>query len=269
MLYEIRTMLRVMAEFPEAVSLPAIVDECDAGVPAHWGVYDNSNFRFQNTEYYPVFQVNLMKKILDLNLDEEPQVQRATTWSFYFEGERYFEGTRAFLTAGGVEKPLMNAYRALAYLGEERIPATSDAAWTVHRLDDTLPAAGPEEVDVLATRGADDRIAVLVWRHTDDQYQSDDRDAEVTVTVSGLGRRRYDLAHFRIDRDHSNAHTVWQALGSPQDPTPEQLSAIVARQGLEAYEPARDVDSTGGSADLSLRLPLPAVSLLVLTPKEA
>ena len=74
MLYEIRRLLRVMAEFPQFAKLPAIVDECDAGVPAHWGVYDNSNFRFQNTEYYPVFQANLMKKILDLNTAEPDDI---------------------------------------------------------------------------------------------------------------------------------------------------------------------------------------------------
>jgi len=114
MLFEIRRLLRVMAEFPRFAQLPAIVDECDAGVPAHWGIYDNSNFRFQNTEYFPVFQANLMKKILDLNAREEAKVREATSWSFYFEGERMFEGTRAFLTANQVEKPLLNAYRMFA-----------------------------------------------------------------------------------------------------------------------------------------------------------
>ena len=39
-------------------------------MPAHYGRYDNANYDFQNTEYYPVFQVKLMKKILDLNATE-------------------------------------------------------------------------------------------------------------------------------------------------------------------------------------------------------
>src|SRR5690606_10571106 len=114
MLFEVRRMLRVMGEFAEYRDLPAIVDECDAGVPAHYSAYDNANFGFQNTEYYPVFQVKLMKKLLDVNDSEPARVAEATSWSFYFEAERYFEGTRAFLTAGGVEKPLLNGYRALA-----------------------------------------------------------------------------------------------------------------------------------------------------------
>ena len=44
-----------------------IVDECDASVPALWGIYDNANFAYRYNEYYPVFQAKLMKKVLDLN----------------------------------------------------------------------------------------------------------------------------------------------------------------------------------------------------------
>ncbi|WP_239451826.1 glycoside hydrolase [Frondihabitans sp. PAMC 28766] len=269
MLYEMRTLLRVMAEFPSIASLPAIVDECDAGVPAHWGVYDNSNFEFQNTEYYPVFQINLMKKILDLNEQEIASVNRATTWSFYFEGERYFEGTRAFLTAGGVEKPFFNAYRALGLLGDRRLPATSDASWHVDELDDTLETGAPEEVDVLASASDDGRVTALVYRHADDQYHRGDAEVPVSVSITGLASASYRLEHFRIDRTHSNSHTVWKSLGSPQDPTPEQLSAIRDRQGLELLDEPSTVSPTDGAVELPVSLPSTAVSVLVLTPEVA
>ena len=76
MLFEIRRLLRVIAEFDAYRDLAAMVDECDAGVPAHYSVYDNANFQFQNTEYYPVFQIKLMKKILDLNELEDVRVHQ-------------------------------------------------------------------------------------------------------------------------------------------------------------------------------------------------
>ncbi|GAB2988929.1 GH39 family glycosyl hydrolase [Actinotalea caeni] len=266
MLFEIRRLLRVVEEFEPYHDLPAIVDECDAGVPAHYSFYDNANFVFQNTEYYPVFQVKLMKKLLDLNEIQTVQVEQATSWSWYFEGERYFEGTRAFLTAGGIEKPLLNAYRALAQLGSTRIEATSDAAHPVTALDQAIEtgASMPEEVDVLAAKDDDGRVAVLVWRHTDDQYQTDDVDTSVQVTVTGLADGEHVLRHHRIDADHSNAHTVWRSLGSPQVPTEEQVAQIKARQGLEELEPERRVQVSGGTLELTVELPLPAVSLLTL-----
>ncbi|WP_432546122.1 GH39 family glycosyl hydrolase [Kineococcus sp. SYSU DK004] len=267
MLFEIRRMLRVMAEFPQYHDLPAIVDECDAGVPAHYSVYDNANFQFQNTEYYPVFQVKLFKKVLDLNDTETATVTQATSWSFYFEGERYFEGTRAFLTAGGVEKPLLNAYRMMARLGGRRLEATSDAASDPAELDAGDGRSMGEEVDVLASSDAAGRVTVLVWRHTDDQYHADERPTPVSVRVDGLAAADLSLRHFRIDAEHSNSHTAWVAQGSPQDPTPEQLAAVKARQGLEELEPARDVTAEDGTLELSLELPLPSVSMLVLEPR--
>ncbi|SKC67379.1 GH39 family glycosyl hydrolase [Krasilnikoviella flava] len=266
MLFEIRRMLRVVAEFEEYRGLPAIVDECDAGVPAHYSVYDNANFQFQNTEYYPVFQVKLMKKILDLNDTEDVRVEQATSWSFYFEGERYFEGTRAFLTAGGLEKPLLNAYRVLGRLGERRVDAVSDAAHPVTLLDEADGASMPEEIDALASRSASGTVAVLVWRHTDDQYQRDELEADVTLQLSGLDADAYTLRHFRIDAAHSNAHTAWVEAGSPQLPTDEQLARLKERQGLEELEPPRRVPAVSSGLELSVALPLPAVSLLVLEP---
>ena len=265
MLYEVRSMLRVMAQFPAYRMLPAIIDECDAGVPAHFSFYDNANFRFQNTEYYPVFQVKLMKKLLDLSDLESANIQQAMSWAFYFEGERYFEGTRAFLTADRIEKPLLNAYRLLSHLGETRVEATSDVAHGVELLDQAGGRAMPEEVDVLASRDSDGRIVTALWRHTDDQYRTADAPTPVALTVRGLEAVAYRLTHHRIDAEHSNSHTVWESLGSPQVPSDEQLAQIHAREGLEELTAAVDVTASAeGTLELTLELPLPSVSLLVL-----
>jgi xylan 1,4-beta-xylosidase len=267
MLYDLREFNRLIASYDAYRDLPAIVDECDAGVPAHFGVYDNRNYTFQNTEYYPVFQVKLMKKILDLNATGPVQVEQATSWSFYFEGERYFEGTRSFLTAGGVQKPLLNAYRMLAHLGHDRLGVASDAAWQLDELDHTDGSAMPEEVDALASRSDDGAVAVLVWRHIDDQYQTSDEPTPVTVTLDNLPAGTYRLRHLRIDAEHSNSYTVWQSLGSPQDPTPDQLATITQRQGLEEYEPQRSVTSDG-TLTVEVSLPLPSASLVILEPSH-
>jgi len=203
---------------------------------------------------------------LDLNDQETVQVAQATSWSFYFEGERYFEGTRSFVTAGGVQKPLLNAYRMLSLLGTDRLRTTSDAAWRLDELDHTDGSAMGEEVDALASRSADGSIAVLVWRHVDDQYQTDDAATPVTVTVRNLPAGSYQLRHLRIDADHSNSHTVWKSLGSPQDPTDEELTKITERQGLEDLEPVREISAVDGAITLEVSLPLPSASLVILTP---
>ena len=263
MLREVRAALDAVGAHPRFRDLPCIVDECDASVPAHWGFYDNANFAYRNNAYFPVFQCKLMKKLLDLSRVGAPHVAQATTWSFYFEGERLFEGTRSLFTAQGVEKPVLNAYRMLARLGEVRIAAESSHAWPLERLDHGEPGM-PEEIDALATMTGRDRVSVLAWRHADDQYSTDAAPAEVTLRVEHLpfGGDRVRLRHWRIDARHSNSYTAWTEQGAPQDPTEMQLRAIKERQRLELLEPEREERIQGGALELRVPLPLPGVSLI-------
>lgn len=103
-----------------------------------------------------------------------------------------------------------------------------------------------------------------MWRHTDDQYQRDTQSTSVRLRVVGLADGEWTVTHARIDADHSNAHTVWAELGRPQDPTPEQLAEITARQGLEEVELPHTEVATDGVLTLGTELPLPSVSLFVL-----
>jgi len=268
MLREVRASLEAVAAHPRFRDLPCIVDECDASVPAHWGVYDNANFGYRNTEYFPVFQCKLMKKLLDLDARGAARVHQATTWSFYFEGERLFEGTRSLFTAERIEKPVLNAYRMLARLGDTRVAVESDRAWSLARLDDG-DAGMPEEIDGLATTGPDG-VSLLVWRHTDDQYATDPREAAVTVRFEHLGLAGdVRVIHWRIDRAHSNSHAAWRALGAPGDPSTAELGAIRERQGLERVGPDRIEPVRDGALALRIALPLPAVSLIELRPAGA
>jgi xylan 1,4-beta-xylosidase len=230
------------------------------------GVYDNANFGYRNTEYFPVFQCKLMKKLLDLDLIGAAQVHLATTWSFYFEGERFFEGTRSLFTAGGIEKPVLNAYRMLGRLGDTRLAAESSHAWSLDRLDDG-EAGMPEEIDAVATSRAGRTVQILLWRHADDQYATDAGETNVSLRVERLsfgGDVR--VSHTRIDARHSNSHTAWRALGSPQDPSEDQLRAIRDRQGLEPIGAEQTATVRNGALSLRVALPLPSVSLVEIAP---
>jgi xylan 1,4-beta-xylosidase len=266
MLREVRQGLGAVAEHERFRSLPCVVDECDASVPAHWGRFDNANFAYRNDEYYAVFQCQLMAKLLDLGRSAGTDLARATTWSFYMEGERCFEGTRSLLTRGRIEKPVLNAYRMLSRLGRWRLPVTSTARWDPARLD--ADEALPEEIDALATLDEGARIAVLVWRHVDDQHARGEEPAGVELRITGvpIGDGGVRVRHWRIDAGHSNAHTVWRSLGSPDHPTPEEAAVIRSRQGLERVEPDRRERVVDGAVTLRLELPLPAVSLVELEP---
>jgi xylan 1,4-beta-xylosidase len=259
MLVEIRGNLEVIARYPQFRDLPVLVDECDASVPAHWGIYDNANFGYRNTAYYPVFQGQLMKKLLDLDSLGLARVHAATTWSWYFEGDRYFAGTRSLFTAANVATPLLNAYRMLARLPDRRLRVDSDQGRGLTQLAD---AAAQAEVDGLAATNGSDRVAVVVWHQCDDQYQQGT--AQVTVTVRHLPfvGRPVQLRHYRIDHAHSNSYSAWVAVGRPQDPSAGQLAAIRAHEGLALCTPEQVIERAPDDISLSFELPLPGVSLL-------
>ena len=94
MMQDIKTGLEIISKYPVLSSLPVLVNECDPAVGTIYGVYDNPNFNISNTEYYPNFLCALVKRILDLNDTYSNQIKFATSWAFYFEGKRYFEGRR-------------------------------------------------------------------------------------------------------------------------------------------------------------------------------
>jgi xylan 1,4-beta-xylosidase len=266
MLREVRHSLRQVAERPGLADVECLADECDASVPAHHGRFDNSNFGYRNTEYFPVFQCCLMKKLLDLEEARAARLRAATAWAFYIEGERCFEGTRSLLTYGGIEKPVLNAYRLLGRLGSLRLRATSTAAWPVRLIDEARSV--PEEVDVLAATSGDGagRVTALVWRHDDDQHRGEQRERQVRVTVRGLGARPVVVRQWRIDAAHGNSYRAWQALGAPDYPDPAEIEQVADEGRLRPLEPERLEAPRDGEVVVDLSLRLPAVSLLELIP---
>ncbi len=41
------------------------------------------------------------------------------------------------------------------------------------------------------------------------------------------------LTHYRIDQEHSNSFTTWKKMGSPQNPTAEQIAVLEKAGQLE------------------------------------
>jgi xylan 1,4-beta-xylosidase len=76
------------------------------------------------------------------------------------------------------------------------------------------------------------------------------------------------VRRYQIDSEHSNAYTAWRSLGSPQDPSPDQISIVRERQGLELVDSTEaSQKAQGPTLSLSLELPLPSAALLQISPK--
>jgi len=70
------------------------------------------------------------------------------------------------------------------------------------------------------------------------------------------------LTHYRIDDTHSNAYTLWKAMGSPQNPSPAQYAELKAKDGLQLLESPRWMDVKNGAVTVSTDMPHHSISLL-------
>jgi xylan 1,4-beta-xylosidase len=185
----------------------------------------------------------------------------ALTWAFEFEDQPYFAGFRV-LASNGIDLPVLNVFRMFAQMSGQRLAVVSDHAVA---LDKILKDGVRDQPDVSALASRDrNRLCVLVWHYHDDDISGPD--AAVELVLSGLsqptGAAR--LRHYRIDRDHSNAFTAWQRLGSPQQPTPEQYAQLEKAGRLTLLREPETLRVEDAKVALRLNLPRQAVSLLVL-----
>jgi xylan 1,4-beta-xylosidase len=87
------------------------------------------------------------------------------------------------------------------------------------------------------------------------------------VKVSGLpkGVTRVLATQYRIDDTHSNAYTVWKAMGSPQNPSAEQIAELESKAGLQLLDSPYWVTPSDGAITIPSDLPRHAVSLIHLS----
>src|SRR5262249_10389585 len=98
------------------------------------------------------------------------------------------------------------------------------------------------------------------WNYHDDDVPAPA--SEVELTITGLPDGRPTLTHYRVDHDHSNAYSAWEAMGSPQAPTPAQYAALEKAGQLELLSPASQVTVVDGRLVVTFTLPRQGVSLL-------
>jgi xylan 1,4-beta-xylosidase len=208
----------------------------------------------------------MMKRSLDLATEMGVDLRGVLTWAFTFPGTPYFAGYRA-LSTNGIHLPVLNAFKLLARLDGERLPATSSGA---RPLGELLESGVREQadVDVLATSDGE-RLQILVWNYHDDLVEAEPASVTVNVTVPSVFEDSAALTHHRVDDQHGNAFTVWQAQGKPSAPTSAELASLHQAMDALEFEPERVVAVRDGAVTVSFDLPRFGVSLITLTPSSS
>jgi xylan 1,4-beta-xylosidase len=251
--------LEIVGSFAKFRDLPIVLSESDpegcAGCSAR--VYPQNAYR--NGPMYPSYTAAAFSNILKLADKHKANIEGMLTWAFEFEGQPYFDGFRTLAT-NGIDKPVLNLFRMDGLLRGDRVAVDSSAGVG---LDAMLKNDVHEksDIDAIASR-SDHAVSVLMWNYHDDDVPAADAPARVTITGLPASAHRVLLTHYRIDRDHSNAYTVWKQIGSPQNPTPEQYARLESAGQLQLLESPRWLKSNSGQVEVSFALPRQAVSLV-------
>ncbi len=258
-LRDIETNLAIMAEFPQLAHLPVIIGESDPEGCAACSARVHPQNAYRNGPLYGAYAVESMLRTYELSRRAGIHIEGAVTWAFMFDEQPWFDGFRDLAT-NGVDKAVLNAFRMLGKLGGDWIATESSGQ---RPLDDILASGvrGAPDVGCVATRD-EAGVSVLMWNYHDDDRDLD-QTAHIALAVAGLPDGALSCREFRMDATHSNSFGTWQAMGAPQDPTPDQIAELEAAAGLACLSD-RDAVVSAGAVQFNCDLPRQGVSLFRL-----
>ncbi|OQX96594.1 hypothetical protein B6I21_00520 [candidate division KSB1 bacterium 4572_119] len=252
--------LGMMQKFPQYKNLPLLLDECDMAVGTNFGVYDFPEYDFHNNEYYPVFLIRMAKYILDFIASKKIAINFFTTWAFYYEGKRFFEGNRALITNENIRKPVFNAFTLLEMLGQNRLKFKIGSSDKNH-------SHNYPQIDGLAATKKDGSLQVVIWNFDETNSLTGKNKIQLTIKNIPPHCQTMSISRYQIDSKNSNSFFKWNELGAPQNPTIEQINEIKKNQGLKLIEKKKSITPASGIISFEIELPLQSVCLLNFLPE--
>ena len=249
----------IVTAFPQFARLPIVLSESDPEGCAACSARTHPANAYRNGTLYPTYVALATASERKLAEKYKVNLEGSLTWAFEFEDQPSFEGFRTLAT-NGVDKPVLNIFRMAGLMRGQALKLESSGALTLEAMIQSGVRQAPD-VDGVAAR-EDREITAMVWNYHDEEASSEDSPVELKLTGVPATVKRVRLEHYRIDRDHSNAYTVWKQMGSPQAPTPEQTAQLQAAGQLQTLGSPRWIANQAGTVDVKFTLPRQAVSLL-------
>jgi xylan 1,4-beta-xylosidase len=250
---------RIVASFPEWKQTPIILGESDPEGCAACSAEKNPQNLYRNGALYGAYTVEVLNSILASARQERVNLLGVVTWAFEFEDQPYFAGFRELAT-NGVDKPVLNAFRMLGLLGNERVKVTSSGGFATEDVVRSGVRAMPD-INAIATR-KNREVEVLVWNYHDDDVPFPA--APINLVIGGLpaDAKRALLEHFRVDANHSNSFTAWNQMGSPQSPSESEYKRLESAGQLQLLNSPTWIETRQGGVQLQFMLPRQGLSLV-------
>ena len=261
-LRDINQGFAIIESFPAFHRLPVVLSESDPESCAACDATSHPQNEFRLTSQYASFEAELLHGTLALAEQHHINLEGTIAWAFTFPEQLIFAGLRSFTTKD-IDLPVLNAFRMFGLMRGERVTAESTGGIAV---GDILKSSVKAQPDVKAIATSESHnVNALVWSYDDDSSKS--APTEIHLRIEGLpqGVSRVLLEHWGVDRDHSNAYTAWQTMGSPQNPSAGGYDRLKIAGQLQLRESPRWIVRDGNAVEITFTQPAQGLSLLNLT----
>ena len=258
-LRDIDAGFQIIASYPELKNTPIVIGESD---PEGCAACQGEQLGYRNGTMYSSYTAACFARKHDLADRHGVNFAGALSWAFEFENQPIFAGFRS-LASYGIDKPVLNVFRMFSKMSGQRVEVISDSAVP---LDIMIRQGVRNTPDVSGFTSMDtNKLCVMLWHYHDDDVPGPDANVELALANLPSNVNDATLEHYRIDEEHSNAYTLWQKMGKPQEPTQEQYSQLEKAGQLAQLTPPEKIKINPGTTNLKIKLPRKAVSLLVIS----
>ena len=257
-LRDIAEGFKIVNTFPTLKNLPIIIGESDPEGCAACGMKTNPQNGYRNGTMYSSYTAASFARKYALADYYKANLLGAISWSFEFENQPYFYGFRDLAT-NGIDKPVLNVFKMFGMMSGKRVEVKGNQSYNFEMIRDSSVRGKKADIDALASKNIHS-AAVMLWHYHDDDVKASD--AIIEVNLKGLTANTLNFHHYRIDDKNSNSYQVWQAMGSPQNPTSEQITTLEKAGQLSLLTSPIYVKTSNGELKLNVQLPRQGVSLL-------
>ena len=257
----IRDNFLVITSFPQIKKLPVIIGESDPEGCAACGVMTNPENAYRNGTMYSSYTAAVISRIYDMADYYGINLIGNLNWSFEFEDQPWFAGYRSLAT-NGVDKPVLNVFRMLGMMSGNRVQVSGDLKYNFKSICDSSVKGKQTDVNALACKDKS-TVTVLLWNYHDLDIK--DNGSPVILNIEGIPTGKATLTQYRIDNDHSNSYEVWKKMGSPQNPTIDQIAKLEKTGQLKMLLKPEEIKITNNTATIKIQLPRQAVSLVKIS----
>jgi xylan 1,4-beta-xylosidase len=260
-LTDINMGFKFVASYPQLKNLPVIIGESDPEGCAACGMKTNPSNGYRNGTMYSSYTAASFARKYLLADSFKVNFLGAVTWAFEFEDQPWFYGFRDLAT-NGVDKPVLNVFRMFGKMKGKRVEVKGSQMYDLKTMVDSSVRKSFNDVGGLAAKDKKS-AAVMIWNYHDDDVMKPA--LPVAVTIDGIAATTITLTQYRIDNEHSNSYEAWKKMGSPQNPTKEQIVVLEKAGQLQMIANPQTLKTTNGKLTVNVDMPQQAVALLQLT----